>query len=249
MRNRRPSSRVSCPRTPRRRWGMGCGPNARSPEPSASFSWTGRGAMQPCSESIGAIAGALAKAQAELTNPAKSLIATIRSPFPREEDRTFRYASLASGLDIVRKVLGKHEIAIVQTTAIDAEAALIRLTTLLAHSSGEWVSSDWPVCPVGETAAPHKMGAALTYARRYALFTLVGIAGEDDLDAPDLVGNQLSVGLGAPGRPDKGNGQADAAAPAARVGRQERASSPKPARTAAAELAAGQSAATLDRLL
>src|SRR5690349_4359577 len=47
-------------------------------------------------------------------------------------------------------------------------------------------SSDWPVCPVGEIAAPHRLGAALTYARRYALFTLVGIAGEDDLDAPDL---------------------------------------------------------------
>jgi hypothetical protein len=45
---------------------------------------------------------------------------------------------------------------------------------------------DWPVCPVSETSAPHRMGAALTYARRYALFTLVGIAGEDDLDAPDL---------------------------------------------------------------
>ena len=57
---------------------------------------------------------------------------------------------------------------------------------MLAHSSGEWLSSDWPVCPVTETAAPHRMGAALTYARRYALFTLVGIAGEDDLDAPDL---------------------------------------------------------------
>ena len=44
------------------------------------------------------------------------------------------------------------------------------------------MASDWPVCPVAETAAPHRMGAALTYARRYALFTLVGIAGEDDLD-------------------------------------------------------------------
>jgi hypothetical protein len=86
----------------------------------------------------------------------------------------------------VRKTLGKYEIATVQTTAIDKEADLIRLTTLLAHSSGEWVSSEWPVCPVAETAVPHKMGAALTYARRYALFTLVGIAGEDDLDAPDL---------------------------------------------------------------
>ena len=204
--------------------------------------------MQRCSESIGTIAGALAKAQAELTNPEKSLVATIRSPFPREADRTFRYASLSSGLDIVRKVLGKHEIAIVQTTAIDSEAALIRLTTLLAHSSGEWVSSDWPVCPVGETAAPHKMGAALTYARRYALFTLVGIAGEDDLDAPDLLGNQLGVGSGAGGQPDKGDGQGDAA-PAMRVGPKGRGSRPRPAMKAAAELAAEQSAAILDRLL
>jgi hypothetical protein len=142
--------------------------------------------MQRSSESIGAIAAALAKAQAELTNPEKSLTATIRSPIPREGDRTFRYAPLSSGLDIVRKVLGQHEIATVQTTAIDNEAGLIRLTTILAHASGEWMSSDWPVCPVSETAAPHRMGAALTYARRYALFTLVGIAGEDDLDAPDL---------------------------------------------------------------
>src|SRR3982074_415141 len=142
--------------------------------------------MHRSSETIGAIAAALAKAQGELINPEKSLTATIHSPFPRETDRTFRHASLSSGLDIVRKALGKHEIATVQTTAIDTEAGLIRLTTVLAHSSGEWVSPDWPVCPVSETAAPHKMGAALTYARRYALFTLVGIAGEDDLDAPDL---------------------------------------------------------------
>src|SRR5450631_1742565 len=75
--------------------------------------------MQRSSESIGAIAAALAKAQSELSNPEKSLTATIRSPFPRESDRTFRYASLASGLDIVRKALGRHEIATVQTTAID----------------------------------------------------------------------------------------------------------------------------------
>src|SRR5580704_13998759 len=171
---------------PRRRSGTDCAPSARNPAPSASISSPWRGIMQRSSESMGAIAGALAKAQAELANPEKLLVATIRSPFPREGDRTFRYASLSSGLDIVRKALGKHEIATVQTTAIDDEAGLIRLTTTLAHSSGEWVSSDWPVCPIGDTAAPHKMGAALTYARRYALFTLVGIAGEDDLDAPDL---------------------------------------------------------------
>jgi hypothetical protein len=142
--------------------------------------------MQRSSATIGAIAGALAKAQIELANPEKSLTATIRSPFPREGDRSFRYASLSTGLDLVRKSLGRQEIATVQTTSIDEGAGLIRLTTTLAHSSGEWVSSDWPVCPVSETASPHRMGAALTYARRYALFTLVGIAGEDDLDAPDL---------------------------------------------------------------
>jgi hypothetical protein len=163
------------------------------------------------SESIGAIAAALAKAQGELINPEKSLTATIHSPFPREIDRTFRYASLSSGLDIVRKALGKHEIATVQTTAIDNEAGLIRLTTVLAHSSGEWVSSDWPVCPVGETGAPHKMGAALTYARRYSLFTLVGIAGEDDLDAPGLPSSHLNGGSASFGH-EKKNGNAGAAA-------------------------------------
>ena len=142
--------------------------------------------MQRSSESIGAIAAALAKAQAELTNPEKSLVATIRASHSRDHDQTFRYAALSSGLDIVRKALGGHEIATVQTTAIDKEAGLIRLTTTLAHASGEWLSSEWPVCPIAETVAPRRMGAALTYARRYALFTLVGIAGEDDLDAPDL---------------------------------------------------------------
>jgi hypothetical protein len=143
--------------------------------------------MQRSSEAIGAIAAALAKAQSELTNPEKSLTATIRSPFPNGGERTFHYASLANGLDIVRKSLGQHEIATIQTTAIDRESGQVRLTTLLAHASGEWISSDWPVCAVSEMAAPHRMGAALTYARRYALFALVGIAGEDDLDAPDIL--------------------------------------------------------------
>ena len=166
--------------------------------------------MQRSSDSIGAIAAALAKAQIELVNPEKSLVATIRSPSPREGDRTFRYASLSSGLDLVRKALGKHEIATVQTTSIDQEAGLVRLTTVLAHSSGEWVSSDWPVCPVSETTAPHKMGAALTYARRYALFTLVGIAGEDDLDAPDLPGIKLDGGTASPSNPEEMNGRAAA---------------------------------------
>ena len=136
--------------------------------------------------SIGSLAAALAKAQGELTNPEKSLVATIRSDGPGAAERTFRYAPLSSGLDIVRKTLSQHEIATVQTTAIDQTAGIVNLTTVLAHASGEWIASDWPVCAISETATPHRMGAALTYARRYALFTLVGIAGEDDIDAPDL---------------------------------------------------------------
>ena len=142
--------------------------------------------MQQSSSSIGALATALAKAQIELVNPEKSMIATIRSDDKGGAEQIFRYAPLSSGLEILRKTLGQHEIAILQATAIDQAAGVVKLTTTLCHSSGEWVGSTWPVCSVEDMASPKRMGAALTYARRYALFTLAGIAGEDDLDAPDL---------------------------------------------------------------
>src|ERR1700736_3716433 len=162
------------------------------------------------SDSFAALAAALAKAQAHLVNPEKSLTATIRTGRAGETERTFRYAPLSSGLEIVRKTLSEHEIAVIQTTAIDQASRMLNLTTLLAHSSGEWIASHWPVGAMAEVATPHRRGAALTYARRYALFTLVGIAGEDDLDAPDLNGGRGSKpSLGAdhinatrPGRPD-----------------------------------------------
>jgi ERF superfamily len=189
----------------------------------------------------GAIATALAKAQAELTNPEKSLVGTIRSPFQREDDRTFRYAPLSSGLDIVRKTLGKHEIATVQTTSIDKETGLVRLSTVLAHASGEWISSDWPVCPVSEMIAPHRMGAALTYARRYALFTLVGIAGEDDIDAPDLVASTgQTSGNDTSGSARKMNGAREPRSSQAPVGRPVSAES---------DLGPGGSASLRDQLL
>jgi hypothetical protein len=144
--------------------------------------------MHRSSESIASLAAALAKVL--LTNPEKSLTATLGTDRYDEPGRTFRYAPLSSGLDIVRKALGQHEIATVQTTSIDQVAQAVSLTTVLAHSSGEWIASDWSVCALSEMATPRRMGAALTYARRYALFTLVGIAGEEDLDAPDLAGPQ-----------------------------------------------------------
>jgi hypothetical protein len=162
--------------------------------------------MRRSSESVAALAGALAKAQAELVNPEKSLTATIRTGRPGEAERSFRYASLASGLDLVRKALGKHEIATVQTTQINETTRIVSLTTTLAHSSGEWIASDWPVCPIADMASPQRMGLALTYARRYALFPMVGIAGDDDLDAPDLCYPGSSPTAAPPAR-SAGNGR------------------------------------------
>src|SRR5262245_20260237 len=168
--------------------------------------WRRRPPMPRSSETVAALASALAKAQAQLINPEKSLTATIRPGRPGDGERRFRYAPLSSGLDIVRKTLGQHEIATLQTTAIDQSAGMVNLTTTLAHASGEWIASDWPVCPIAETANPQRMGAALTYARRYALFTLVGIAGEDDLDAPDLCDGPPSLLLSAVDRSFKPKG-------------------------------------------
>jgi hypothetical protein len=203
--------------------------------------------MPRSSESVAALASALAKAQSELVNPEKSLTATIKGIRAGDADRTFRYAPLSSGLEIVRKTLGQHQIAAIQTTAIDQAAGIVNLTTTLAHASGEWIASDWPVCPIADMASPRRMGAALTYARRYALFTLVGIAGEDDLDAPDL--NDGDLGSAGPA---KGAGKAD-------IGQQgkppplPRSSGNGHARgqpkAAGPVLAADQSAALRDRLL
>jgi hypothetical protein len=155
--------------------------------------------MHRSSESIATLAQALAKAQIALVNPEKTMTATIPagrggngggggsgSGQGAGAERSFRYAPLSSGLEIVRKTLGQHEIAVLQTTSLDEGNRMVRLNTVLAHASGEWIASDWPVCPISEVSSPQRMGAALTYARRYGLFTIVGIAGEDDLDAPDL---------------------------------------------------------------
>jgi hypothetical protein len=186
-----------------------------------------------------------------LTNPEKSLTGTLPGNRADEPSRTFRYASLSSGLDIVRKVLGQHEIATLQTTVIDQDIQTVSLTTVLAHSSGEWIASDWPVCTLSEMASPRRMGAALTYARRYALFTLVGIAGEDDLDAPDLAG-QPAEGAAKTGNVHdrgklNGNGAAERPAAAGPIG--GFAENRKPWTPPKQTLAPEASAALRDRLL
>jgi hypothetical protein len=139
--------------------------------------------MGTSSEAIGQLAGALAKAQVGLVNPRKTLTATLEAGGDKQ---SYRYAPLGEGLTIARRTLGRHELAIVQTTEIDPAANAVMLTTTLVHASGEWIATRWPVCPAEACSDPKRMGAALTYARRYSLFALVGLAGEDDLDAPDL---------------------------------------------------------------
>jgi hypothetical protein len=203
--------------------------------------------MHRSSQSISNLAAALAKAQIELVNPEKSLTATIKSAGPGGKEQTFTYSSLSSGLDIVRKTLGQHEIATVQTTGVDQSTGLINLTTLLAHASGEWIASDWPVYSVIETDTPHRMGASLTYARRYALFTLVGIAGEDDLDAPDVAAPLSQRPEPAKpktsGHKTNGSGPLTAAAPAITPRKGQEARPAKPA------LAADLSASLRQQLL
>ena len=122
------------------------------------------------SETVGAIAAALAKAQAVMRNPA----------FDKQNSayQGFRYASLAAHLDAIRNPLSMHGISVVQPTAL-AEAGKVHVTTMLLHTSGEWLASEITM-PCGNTA--QAVGSALTYARRYSLAALVGIVGEDDDD-------------------------------------------------------------------
>src|SRR5918993_697020 len=181
---------------PRRPSAVAFAPSARSRGRSASMqSRMVEASMRSCSDSIAQLAAALAKAQIELVNPVKCLTAVIDRWGSGNEGQSYHYAPLSAGLEIVRNTLCKHELAVIQTTELDQESGLVMLTTTLAHGSGEWVSASWPVCRTADMTNPKLMGAALTYARRYGLFTLVGLAGEDDLDAPDLPSAELNEGL------------------------------------------------------
>src|SRR3954447_966926 len=181
----RASSKRSSQRTRRRPLATASEPSGLGPGQSRSISWPmGEARMRSCSDSIAQLAAALAKAQIELVNPVKTLTGVIDRWGTGNEGQSYRYAPLSAGLDIVRRTLCKHELAVIQTTHVDECTSTVLLTTTLAHGSGEWVSACWPVCRTLDMTNPKLMGAALTYARRYGLFTLVGLAGEDDLDAP-----------------------------------------------------------------
>ncbi len=131
--------------------------------------------MSDQSENIGELAGALAKAQGVIVNASK------------DRDNTFfksSYATLASVWDSCRAALSANGLCVLQTTT-ETDKGLI-LTTTLAHASGQWVRSVYPVVPV--KADPQGWGSAMTYARRYALSAMVGVAPADDDDGEAAVG-------------------------------------------------------------
>src|ERR1700674_1646834 len=103
---------------PRKQWATASGRNAQNRAQSASISSRWRLPMHRSSENVAAIATALVKAQTELSNPEKAMIGTVYNA-RTDSQQSFRYASLSSGLDIIRKVLGSQQIAVTQTTDID----------------------------------------------------------------------------------------------------------------------------------
>jgi hypothetical protein len=120
------------------------------------------------SESIEHLSTALAAAQGALKNPPKNKI----NPHFKSA-----YVDLSDGLTAVRECFSKHGLVFIQGTSL--MDGVIVLNTRIAHKSGQWIESDYPVGGFGK---PQEMGSAMTYARRYALFSMVGVAGEDDDD-------------------------------------------------------------------
>ena len=131
------------------------------------------------SDNIEHLSTALATAQGALKNPPKNKV----NPHFKS-----RYVDLSDGLDAIRECLSKNGLAFIQGTSISD--GMIVLNTRITHKSGQWLESDYPVGGLGR---PQEMGSAMTYARRYALFSLVGVAGEDDDD-----GNAAQTAEAAP---------------------------------------------------
>jgi hypothetical protein len=92
--------------------------------------------------------------------------------------RSYKYADLASIIDAIRKPLSDNNIAWTQT--IEMRDGGLILATMLLHTSGQWIASEYPLPSSGK---PQEMGSATTYAKRYSLAAIVGIAADDDDDA------------------------------------------------------------------
>ncbi len=135
------------------------------------------------SESIKGIVAALSKAQAEFPAVPRSKIVTVTSKRTGGK-YSFAYAPLEVILGVVRPVLKNNGLAFMQSVSGEA------LTTLLMHTSGEWIESD-PLPVRVDEAGSQALGSAITYARRYALTAALGIVTEDDDDGNAADGNHV----------------------------------------------------------
>lgn len=133
-----------------------------------------------CSAELNEIAGALAKAQGEFVAIEKARTAMVKGQTKdgRSFDYTYKYADIADVLTGILPPLSKHGLSVIQPTFVENSVMVIR--TRVMHSSGQWIESDYPVSSI--TGDHQKMGGALTYARRYALCSLIGVAAEEDTD-------------------------------------------------------------------
>ncbi|MGE5328094.1 MAG: ERF family protein [Deltaproteobacteria bacterium] len=122
------------------------------------------------SESIQKIAQALSNLQSEIKNPAN----TANNPFFNS-----KYAPLPDILNESRPLLAKHGLSVLQSPSGDGQN--ISITTLLMHTSGEWIETE-PLTLKADKATAQGAGSAITYARRYALSAVLGISSEDDDD-------------------------------------------------------------------
>lgn len=120
------------------------------------------------SESINELSAALAKAQGQIEGAKKD----SANPFFKS-----KYADLAAIWDACRKPLSDNGLSVVQMPSAGGNVAAV--TTILSHSSGQWISSRL-VMNLTKDTGPQAIGSAITYARRYALAAFVGIAPEDD---------------------------------------------------------------------
>lgn len=120
------------------------------------------------SDTIDAIAAALVEVQSEMQKVSKD----AKNPFFNS-----KYADLTSIIDSTRPVLTKHGISVLQLPIPDRDG--IVLQTMLMHSSGEWIADEGLHLPAAKND-PQGFGSAVTYARRYALATVLGVAQEDD---------------------------------------------------------------------
>jgi hypothetical protein len=121
------------------------------------------------------LAAALAKAQAELQNPTRNRKVVVKTAKGQYD---YTYATADKIADLVRPVLGKHELSLAQGTAKGDGWLLV---TRLTHASGQYIENDTPLPYSGSTDA-QSLGSALTYAKRYGLTALLGIVAEEDDD-------------------------------------------------------------------